>query len=124
MWWALKIFHTESRVRARAPKKQHVVRVDHGGVGRLAMLFPNRPTIKFFELTCARDHIGKPPQPDEAIRIIEIAKLSDHGHAGRFLSFDEVPFKERNQHFASAGHESVLPKFDYGTAGLIAHNIR
>src|SRR5215475_1008327 len=87
------------------------------------MLSPNRTPVKLFHLTCARDHIGKPAQPDEPIRIIQVAKLSDHGHAGRFLTFDEVPFEKRDQHFASAGHESVLPKFDYSTARFIAHCI-
>src|SRR5215831_9301073 len=87
------------------------------------MLFPNRTPVKLFQLTCARDYIGKPAQPDEPIRIIQVAKLSDHGHASRFLTFDEVPFEKRDQHFASAGHEGVLAKFDYGTAGFIAHCI-
>jgi len=87
------------------------------------MPFPNRATVKLLELTRARGHIGKPTQPDEAIRIIQVAKLSYHNHAGRFLTFDEVPFEKRNKHFASAGHETVLPKFDYWAAGAVAHRI-
>src|SRR5262249_42968111 len=85
------------------------------------MLFPNRPTIKFFELTCTRGHIAKPAQPDETIRIFQIAKLADHDHARRFLSFDELFFEKRDQHFASAGHKSVLAEFYYRTTGSIAH---
>src|SRR5215475_1569793 len=85
------------------------------------MLFPNRTPVKLFQLTCARDHIGKPAQPDEPIRIIQVAKLSDHGHASRFLTFNEVPFEKRDQQFASAGHESVLPKLYDRAAGLCDH---
>src|SRR5262249_18674724 len=85
------------------------------------MLFPNRATIKFFQLTRTRGHIAKPTQPDEAIRIIQVAKLSDHCHASRFLTLDEVLFKKRDQHFASAGHESVLPKLYDRAAGLCDH---
>src|SRR4030095_4882173 len=87
------------------------------------MLFPDRATIKFFQLTSARFHVSKPAQPDEAIRIVQVAKLSDHGHTGRFLTFDEDLFEKRDQHFAAAGHESVLPKFHYRTAGFTAHCI-
>jgi len=76
------------------------------------MLFPNWATVKFLQLTRARIHIGKPAQSNETIRIIQIAKLSDHDHAGCFLTFDEVPFEKRDQHIAAAGHESFGWKAD------------
>src|SRR5262245_64126004 len=85
------------------------------------MLFPNRSAVKFLELTSTRFHVSKPAQPDEAIRIIQVAKLSDHGHAGRFLALNETLFEKRDERFASAGHESVLPKLHYGTTGSVAH---
>src|SRR5215471_4092856 len=85
------------------------------------MLFPDRATIKFFQPTRARFHVGEPAQPDKAIRIIQVAKLSDHGHAGRFLTFDELALEKGDQYFASAGHKSVLAEFYNGTTGSIAH---
>jgi hypothetical protein len=67
-------------------------------------------------------HVAETAQPDEAIRIVQVAKLSDHNHAGCFLTFNKVPFEKRDQHFAPTGHESVLPKFHHGTAAS-AHSL-
>src|SRR5262245_56839655 len=88
------------------------------------MLFPNRSAVKFLELTSTRFHVSKPAQPDKAIRIIQVAKLSDHRHAGYFLTFDKVPFEKRDQHFAPVGHERVLPKLHDRTTGCRSYSIR
>ena len=37
----------------------------------------------------------EPAQPDEAVRIVEVAKLADHGDAGSLLRFDELAFEQR-----------------------------
>src|SRR4030095_16487680 len=56
------------------------------------------------------------PQPDEAIRVTHIAKLTNERHPGSFLGLDELSLEERNQSFAFAWNKRVLSKFNYRTA--------
>ena len=104
-------------------QKQNVVGVDHRGIGRLAMLFPNRAAVKFLELTRTRFHVSESTQPDEPIRIIQIAKLADYRHASRFLRLDELSFEKIDQDIALAGDERVLAKLNNGTTRLRAHQV-
>ena len=85
------------------------------------MFLPNRSAIKRLQGLSARRHISKAADPDEAIRIIQIAKLSDERYAERFLAFDKFPFEKLDQDVAHARSQSVLAKLQDRTTGERAH---
>jgi hypothetical protein len=59
-------------------------------------------------------HVGKAAQPDEAVRITEVAELTDDPHACGFLRFHELPVEQLDESVAGPGIERVLPEIDNG----------
>src|SRR4029434_3392106 len=92
--WTLSLPQFKSRSRRGGIQEEDLVPIDHRGCGAVAMWFPHRPSIKRLQLTRARSHVSEASQPDETILVIQVAKLSDHDHAGRFLGLDELPLEE------------------------------
>src|SRR5262245_26937889 len=95
------------------PEQQHVVRVDHGGIGFLSMLFPHRSAVEARQGLGPCWHVPKRAYPDEAIRSLQIAELADNSHAGRFLGLDELAVEQLDQDVALPGVQGVLAKLDH-----------
>ncbi len=92
--------------------KQHITGIDHGGVGRFAMCFPNRPAVKILERLRAGRHVPKTSQPDKSVWIIQVPELSNHLHPERFLRFDKFPVEEIDQHIPLPRMQRVLPQLN------------
>jgi hypothetical protein len=75
-------------------QEQHIIGINHGGVGHFAMRLPNWPAVKVFERLRARRHVSKTSQPDKSVWIIEIAELTDDLYSERFLRFDKFPVEQ------------------------------
>jgi hypothetical protein len=87
----LHIFKRKSGHRLRWTQQQDVVRVNHGSIGGFPVRFPNRSTVKITQRFCTRGHIRKTSEPNEAIWMIEISKLTDDFYSERLLRFDKFP---------------------------------
>ena len=108
--------------RSCGAQEQDVIRIDHCLIGRLTMRFPNRPAVKGFQgLRTGRD-AGKAAEPNEAIRIVQIAKLPDERQAERFLALNKFPFEKLDQHVALVWPQGVLAKLQNRAAGVRAHD--
>jgi hypothetical protein len=57
-------------------------------------------------------HVAESAQPDEAVRVVEVAELADHLHADRLLRLDELAVEELDQHVTLPRMERVLTKLD------------
>src|SRR6185369_13008583 len=68
-----------------------------------------------------RLHVAEAAQPDEAIRIVEIAVLTDDAHADRLLPFDEVIVEDVHEHVALAWMQRVLAQLEDRVGRLIDH---
>src|SRR5262245_44068198 len=68
-------------------------------------------------------HVGKAAQPDEAVRITEVAKLPDDPHACRFLRFHEFAVEQLDESVAGPGIERVLPEIDNRAADRAARAV-
>src|SRR5258707_4707427 len=79
--------------------------------------------VEVAERLLPRRHVGKAAQPDEAIRITEIAELPDDPHACGFLSFHEFPVEQLDESVAGPGIERVLPEIDDRAAGRAARAV-
>ena len=65
------IFQLKIRKSAMSTRTESSVRVDHGvASGRVAMGFPDRPSVKLLQLRGAPVHTAKTSQPDEAIQVV------------------------------------------------------
>ena len=107
----------ESRRRRHRAQQQHVVDVDHRGVGGSGMRLPDRPAVERLEGLTATLHVWEAPHPHEALRAIQITELSDQFHSDGFLRLDELAVEEFDQHVSLAVPERVLAKLDHGAAG-------
>ena len=88
-------------------KQQHVVAVDHRGVGSAGVLLPGRAAIEGLERAFARRHVAEAAQPDEAVGIVEVPELAEHLHSDLFLRFDELPIEELDQRLPRTRTERV-----------------
>ena len=84
------------------------------GLTGVAMRGPDRPAVKFRQRLPSLLHVRKAAQPDEHVRPVEVAKLTDHRHAGVFLWFDEVAVEQADERVAGAGMQGILAQFDDG----------
>jgi hypothetical protein len=78
--------------------------------------FPNWTAVKILERLCPRRHIGKTPEPNESVSIIEIAELADDLHPDSLLRLDEFPVEEIDQYVPFSGVQSVLSELNDGRA--------
>src|SRR6266480_29959 len=111
-WRPLHIFKRESRCRKRCTQQQDVISVNHRSIGSFPERFPNRPAVKISQRFCARGHITKTSEPNKAIRIINVSKLSDDLYSDRLLRFDKFPLKEINQSITFPREQRVLPQLN------------
>jgi hypothetical protein len=79
---------------------------------RFAVLGPHRPVVEGLQGSRAGRHVGKAPEPDEAVRIVEIAEPSDQPDPHRFLALDECPVEELEQDVSLPRLHHVLPELD------------
>src|SRR3546814_5244799 len=68
-----------------------------GGARRVAMRRPDRSAIERRQRRRATGHVGKPAQPDETLRVVEIAELPENRHPDRLLRLDEGTVEQRDQ---------------------------
>jgi hypothetical protein len=78
--------------------------------------FPNRTAVKILERFCPRRHVGKTPEPNESVRIIEIAELADDFHPDSLLRLHEFPIEQIDQYVPFSGVQSVLSELNDGAA--------
>jgi len=97
--------------RGRWPQEQHVVRVDHRGVGLGAVRFPGRPAVEAGQRPGPDGHAREPTDPHEPVRLVQVTELADDRHAGRLLALDELPVEKLDQYFSLARPQRVLPQF-------------
>jgi hypothetical protein len=62
--------------------------------------------------------IGKPPQPNEAVRIADVSELTDDPHPCGFLGLHELPIEKLDESVPRSGIERVLPQIDDRAARL------
>jgi hypothetical protein len=113
----LALHRFESGSRACRAKEQHVVRVDHRRVCGVTVSLPNRAAVEGLQASCSAAHVAKAPDPDESIRLVEVAELADHRHVDRFLCLDELAVEELDQDVSPARMERVLPELEDGAVG-------
>ena len=105
-------------------QEQHIIGIDHGGVGRFAMRLPDRPAVKILERLRARRHVPKTSQPDKSVWIIQVPELTDDLHPECFLRFDKFPVEQIDQHIPLPRMQRVLPQFNDRAASLWPLRVR
>src|SRR5207302_3008269 len=108
----------------RRTQEQHIIGIDHGGVGRFAMCLPDRAVVKILERLRARRHVTKISQPDKSVWIIQVPELTDDLHPERFLRFDKFPVEQIDQHIPLPWMQRVLPQLNNWTASLRLLGVR
>jgi hypothetical protein len=108
----------ESRSWRCRMQEQHIIGIDHGGVGRFAMRLPDRPAVKILERLRAKRHVPKTSQPDKSVWIIHVPELTDDLHPERFLRFDKFPVEQIDQHIPLSRMQRVLPQLHKRAASL------
>jgi hypothetical protein len=81
------------------------------------MLAPDRTGVEGRQLVRTRCHVRESTQPDEAIRLVEIAELADEPHPEHFLALDELTLEEGDERLPRAGLQRVLAEFEDGQHG-------
>lgn len=64
--------------------------------------------------------VGVPAQPDEAVRVVEVAELPDDVHADHLLGLDELAVEQLDQGVATPRMERVLAQVHDGAAAVEA----
>ena len=95
----------------RRTQQQHIIGIDHRGIGGVAMRFPHWSIVERFERRLAQLHVWKAAKPHEAIGIVEIAELPDHAQAVGLLIFEKLALEERDQRVTLARNQRVLAQF-------------
>ena len=85
--------------------------VDHRGIGHGTVPF-HTGGVKALERPRSSLHVRELPDPDEAIRIREIAELPEDAHAVALLGLDEVLLQHAHQGLARARVERGLAQLD------------
>jgi hypothetical protein len=78
---------------------------------------PDRPAVEGRERRRAAGHVGKPAEPGEDVGPVDVSKLGNHPHAGRFLRLDELAVEEGHKSFPLTRMQRVLAQLHDGTAG-------
>src|SRR5438132_13543422 len=105
-------------------QEQHIIGIDHGGIGRLAMSLPDRSAVKVLERLRARRHVTKTSQPDKSVWIIQVPELTDDLHPKCFLRFDKFPVEQIDQHIPLPRMQRVLPQLNDRAASLWQLRVR
>src|SRR5438552_18611303 len=105
-------------------QQQHIIGIDHGGVGRFAMCLPDRAAVKVLERLRARRHVTKTSQPDKSVWIIQVSELTDDLHPQRFLRFDKFPVEQIDQYIPLPWMQRVLPQLNDWAATLWRLRVR
>src|SRR5215467_861928 len=95
-------------------QQKHVVGIDHRAIGALAVPRPDGAAIEGAERLGPGRHVAEPSEPHEAVGIVEIAELADHGHADRLLRLDEFAVEQVDERLAPARMKTVAPKLHDG----------
>ena len=93
-------------------QEQDVVTVDHGRVGRLCMLLPDRTAVERLERLLACLHVGEAAHPDEAVGIVEIPELAENAHPDRLLCLHELAVEELDQRLPLTRAQLIAAEFD------------
>jgi len=76
------------------------------------MCVPDWAVVEGGERLPAHFNVSESPKPNEPVRAIEVSELPNHGNPQGFLSLDEFPIEEPDQHIALARMQGVLAKLD------------
>lgn len=107
----------ERRVAGPEPhglQQQGVVRVDHRRVRRRGVRAPDRPVVERVQRVRPRGQVAEPADPDEPIRIVQIAELTDDVHTGLFLPLHQLCVEKIDQGVPLPGVQRVLAQVDDG----------
>jgi hypothetical protein len=75
------------------------------------VLLPDRAVVEGLERFRACAHVAKASEPDEAVRVVQVAKLN-HPHPNCLLSLDELTVEQIDERVPHARVEPVLPQLD------------
>jgi hypothetical protein len=73
---------------------------------------PHRAAVEGAQRLRTRGHVGESAQPDEAVRVVQVAKAAEDGHAQRLLRLDELALEQVDQHISLARVQRVLAELD------------
>jgi hypothetical protein len=90
--------------------------VGDGGVGRGTLREPERARVEGVQRARARLHVREAANPDEAVRVREVAELAQHVAAFAVLALDEVCLEEVDEGVAHPRVLPVLPELVDGEA--------
>ena len=110
--------HRPPRRAVNRDEEVDVVGVDHGRVGRLAVLLPHRAAVEALEEEEPIGQRGEPAEPDEGVVGVAVAELADHVRAQLLLRLDEVAVEQVDERVALSRVECVTPQLHDVAAGL------
>jgi hypothetical protein len=61
------------------------------------VLLPHRAAVEGLQRPRAGLHVREAAEPDEAVRVVEVAELPDDAHAASLLALDEVLVEDPDQ---------------------------
>jgi len=80
------------------------------------MRFLDWAAVKIIQCVCTRAHIRETSEPNEAVLMIKVSKLTDDFYPHFLLGFDKFAIKEINQDITFPRVQGILPQLDDGTA--------
>ena len=99
----------EGRADLGGPQEQDVVDIHHRRVRRDTVGAPDGARVERLQRRRAACEVGEPAQPDELIRIVEVAKRPQNSHPERLLRLDELTVEQLDQPLARARLQRVPP---------------
>src|SRR5262249_25635747 len=93
---------------------QHVVAVDHGGVGRVTVAVPDRAAVEGVQRLFARGHVGERAEPDERVRVAGVAELADDAHPRLLLRLDALAAEQLAERLAPPRPQGGAAQLDDG----------
>lgn len=96
-------------------EQQHVVRVDHRGVGRGAVRRPRLPgQVEVAQRPTPGVHVREPPEPGELVGAASDAELAENVDSDLFLGLDEFGIEDADELVPSAGVKQVSAELENG----------
>jgi hypothetical protein len=101
-------------------QEEHVVGIDHRGVGDLSVCFPDWTAVEIRQRLRARRHVAKASEPDKPVWIVLIPELTNDLHSERFLGLDKFTIEKIDQNVTLSRMKRVLPQLN-DRAAMTSH---
>src|ERR671910_895460 len=89
---------------------------------------PNGPAVERRQSRSAPRKVRERPEPDEPVRVVEVAKPTEYGHSDRLLALGKRSLEEPGEDCPLPRAQRVLPELDDHSLGLsrstISHDDR